>query len=187
MRGTFPDFTGSLLVGTVRPQSRMHECSGFRAKVAGARGGTFGPISEIHMPGLFPLTNINWCAIVCRMSTQTPSNLRPLPVRHKNAPCCAPAAAPSLTRVGTQTLAARLKALSDPTRLRMLDLLAQQAEPLCVCDITPQFEQNQPTISHHLKLLREAGLIDCEKRGIWAHYWATDLGRRCLSAVEKLT
>lgn len=68
----------------------------------------------------------------------------------------------------------------------MLDLLAQQSEPLCVCDITDQFEQNQPTISHHLKLLREAGLIDCEKRGIWAFYWATDEGRKSLAVVRQL-
>lgn len=120
------------------------------------------------------------------MSIHTPSDLRPLPVRHKNAPCCAPPAAPSLTRGGTQALAARLKALADPTRLRMLDLLAQQPEPLCVCDITGQFEQNQPTISHHLKLLREAGLIDCEKRGIWAFYWATAEGKKTLAAVTGL-
>jgi ArsR family transcriptional regulator len=118
------------------------------------------------------------------MSTPTPSH--PLPVRHKNEPCCAPSAAPSLTRTETQTLAGQLKALADPTRLRMLDLLAQQAEPLCVCDITPQFEQNQPTISHHLKLLREAGLIGCEKRGIWAFYWATDRGRASLAAIAAL-
>lgn len=120
------------------------------------------------------------------MSTHIPSDLRPLPVRHKNEPCCTPAAAPSLTHAGTRALAARLKALSDPTRLRMLDLLAQQAEPLCVCDITDHFEQNQPTISHHLRLLREAGLIDCEKRGIWAFYWATDEGRKTLAVVTGL-
>ena len=120
------------------------------------------------------------------MNTQTDTHDRAMPVRHKNEPCCAPAAAPSLTRAGTQALSARLKALADPTRLRLLDLLAQQPEPLCVCDITPQFEQNQPTISHHLKLLREARLIDCEKRGIWAFYWATDAGRKCLAAVTAL-
>ncbi len=112
---------------------------------------------------------------------------RPLPVRHKNEPCCAPVAAPSLTLTQTDTLADRLKALGDPTRLRMLDLLAQQAEPLCVCDLTPQFSQNQPTISHHLKLLREAGLIDSEKQGIWAYYRATEEGRRNLAAVKTLT
>ncbi|HET9111569.1 MAG TPA: metalloregulator ArsR/SmtB family transcription factor [Ktedonobacterales bacterium] len=120
------------------------------------------------------------------MSTRIQIDHPPLPVRHKNETCCASAAAPSLTQAETQTLAARLKALADPTRLRMLDLLAQQSEPLCVCDITSQFEQNQPTISHHLKLLREAGLIGGEKRGIWGFYWATDTGRRSLATLAGL-
>jgi DNA-binding transcriptional ArsR family regulator len=124
------------------------------------------------------------------MSTRTLSEAtaqaRSLPVRHKNEACCPPAAAPSLTAPQSDALAARLKALADPTRLRMLDLLAQQTEPLCVCDITDQFDQRQPTISHHLKLLREAGLIDCEKRGIWAFYWATDAGRQALASVSAL-
>ena len=118
------------------------------------------------------------------MATQTYD--RPLPVRHKNEPCCAPVEAPSLSIGQTEALADQLKAIGDPTRLRMLDLLVQQAEPLCVCDVTPQFPQNQPTISHHLRLLREAGLIETEKRGIWAYYWATDAGRRCLAAVKTL-
>lgn len=111
---------------------------------------------------------------------------RPLPVRHKNEPCRAPVEAPSLTVARTATLADRLKAMGDPTRLRMLDLLAQQREPLCVCDMTDRFPQNQPTISHHLKLLREAGLIASEKRGIWTYYWATEDGRSSLSAVTTL-
>ena len=118
--------------------------------------------------------------------TQTEADRRTLPIRHKNEPCCAPAAAPSLTRARTTALAARLKVLADPTRLRMLDLLAQQTEPLCVCDITDLFDQNQPTISHHLKLLRNVGFIDCEKRGIWAFYWVTEEGRRELQTVAAL-
>lgn len=60
----------------------------------------------------------------------------------------------------------RLKVLADPTRLRMHDPLAQHPGLLSVCDITEQFEQNQPTTSHHLKLLRGDGPIDCEKEGI---------------------
>ncbi len=112
---------------------------------------------------------------------------QPLPVRHKNEPCCAPVAAPSLSQGQTEGLAARLKALGDDTRLRMLDILVQQAEPLCVCDITDQFTQNQPTISHHLKLLREAGLIASEKQGTWAYCRATAEGRRSLAAVKALT
>lgn len=115
------------------------------------------------------------------MNARTSS--RQLPARRKSAPSCAPDAAPSLGSDETHALAAQLKALADPTRLRMLDLLTQQPEPLCVCDITPHFEQNQPTISHHLKLMRAAGLIDCEKRGIWAFYWATPTGSRWLAAV----
>jgi ArsR family transcriptional regulator, arsenate/arsenite/antimonite-responsive transcriptional repressor len=108
-----------------------------------------------------------------------------LPVRHKNDACCTVVSC-SLSEPRTASLAERLKAVADPTRLRLLDMLAQQDGPLCVCDITPHFEQNQPTISHHLKLLRDAGLVETEKRGIWAYYWATQRGRNTLAAVESL-
>jgi DNA-binding transcriptional ArsR family regulator len=100
--------------------------------------------------------------------------------------CCATSALPALTQATAVRLAEALKALGDPTRLRMLSLLAQQNEPLCVCDITAQFDQHQPTISHHLRLLREAGFVDCEKRGIWAYYWATDMGKHALTLVLEL-
>jgi ArsR family transcriptional regulator len=117
---------------------------------------------------------------------ETSTLTRPLPVRRRNEPCCGSVESPSLSATQTGVLADRLKALGDPTRLRILDLLAQQPDPLCVCDLTPLFPQNQPTISHHLRLLREAGLIETERRGTWSFYWATDLGRRCLSAVATL-
>ena len=110
-----------------------------------------------------------------------------LPVRHKNDPCCAEVVEPSMGVAEARALADRLKALGDATRLRMLDLIARQEEPLCVCDLTPRFSQNQPTISHHLRVLRQAGLIETEKRGIWAFYWATDAGRRCLAAARTLS
>jgi ArsR family transcriptional regulator len=100
--------------------------------------------------------------------------------------CCAPAQAPGLAAPEAATLAERLKTLADPIRLRMLDLLASQGEALCVCHITEQFPIHQPTISHHLRLLREASLVDCEKRGVWAYYWATDEGKRSLSLVKAL-
>jgi ArsR family transcriptional regulator len=93
---------------------------------------------------------------------------------------------PSLDPARADALAERLKALGDPTRLRMLDLLAQQASPLCVCDVTAQFPQNQPTISHHLRILREAGLIQGERRGVWAYYWATTAGQQALSMAKSL-
>ena len=110
---------------------------------------------------------------------------RPLPLRQRGEPCCAPVQPPSLPAGRAEMLAEQLKALADPTRLRILDLLVQQEEPLCVCDITPRFAQNQPTISHHLRLLRQAGLIDCHKQGIWAFYHATVSGRRCLATINQ--
>ena len=76
---------------------------------------------------------------------ETTTLARPLPIRHKNEPCCPPVAPPHLSAAQTGTLAHRLKALADPTRLRMLDLLAQQDQPRCVCDITDQFPRNRPS------------------------------------------
>jgi ArsR family transcriptional regulator len=108
---------------------------------------------------------------------------RPLPVRHKHEVCCEPLVPARLGWRYGQGLAERLKALADPTRLGLLDLLVQQSVPVCVCDLTPHFSQNQPTISHHLKLLREAGLIEGERQGIWSYYWATAAGRRWLAAL----
>lgn len=101
--------------------------------------------------------------------------------------CCGKVAVDlSLDSEQASALADRLKALADATRLRMLDLLATYAQPLCVCDITSQFPLRQPTISHHLRILREAGLISGEKRGVWSYYWATDEGKRSLSLVKAL-
>ena len=62
------------------------------------------------------------------------------------------------------------KALGDPVRLRLMSLIASSGEA-CVCDLTGTFEVSGPTISHHLKVLREAGLIDGERRGTWVYYW----------------
>ncbi|MFD9903561.1 ArsR/SmtB family transcription factor [Streptomyces sp. NPDC059063] len=69
-------------------------------------------------------------------------------------------------------LAKVFKALGDPVRLRLLSMIASgERGEICVCDLTPAFDLSQPTISHHLKLLRQAGLIDCERRGTWVYYW----------------
>ncbi|MGW7349910.1 ArsR/SmtB family transcription factor [Streptomyces sp. NPDC054784] len=70
-----------------------------------------------------------------------------------------------------ETLAKVFKALGDPVRLRLLSMIASRAGgEVCVCDLTPAFDLSQPTISHHLKLLREAGLIASERRGTWVYY-----------------
>lgn len=104
-------------------------------------------------------------------------------------PCCEPGEPlpPSaLDAIRSATLADRLKALADPTRLRMLDMLVEQPQRLCVCEITAQFDQRQPTISHHLRILRQAGLIEGEKRGVWSYYWATEAGKRSVSVLKAL-
>src|SRR5215469_6978403 len=121
------------------------------------------------------------------MDTTLPA--RTIPVRAARAaePCCDVELAISLDSTRPVTLADRLKALADPTRLRMFDLLAGQPEPLCVCELTNQFDLHQPTISHHLRILREAGLIRGDKRDTWSYYEATAEGRRSLSIVRTLT
>jgi ArsR family transcriptional regulator, arsenate/arsenite/antimonite-responsive transcriptional repressor len=129
------------------------------------------------------LTTINVLGYALHMEKTAAANRVSSPAPE---PCCVPPQAPGLAPPEAATLAERLKTLADPTRLRMLDLLAQGQEPLCVCHITERFSIHQPTISHHLRLLREAGLVDCEKRGVWAYYWATDEGRRSLSLVKTL-
>lgn len=68
------------------------------------------------------------------------------------------------------------RALSDPTRLRILALLSAQQRPLCVRDIVAQFPLEQPTISHHLKVLRDAGLVTAERRGLWVYYKSSPSG-----------
>ncbi len=85
--------------------------------------------------------------------------------------CCVPLAPPALDISATAKTAELLRALGDPTRLGIVDLLARQSGPVCVCEIVEQFEQGQPTISHHLRVLRQAGLVDCTRRGTWAYYY----------------
>ena len=87
------------------------------------------------------------------------------PVRVKG--CCQPVA-PPLPETKADELAALYKALGDPTRIQILHILATASEPVCVCDFTAAFDLGQPTISHHLATLREAGIVTSFKRGIWA-------------------
>jgi ArsR family transcriptional regulator len=123
------------------------------------------------------------------MDTSLAARVLPVP-SDADASCCVPqtdgSVEPEPVVTQTDALAELLKALADPTRLRMLDLLAQRTVPLCVCEITARFPQNQPTISHHLRILRQAGLIAGEKRGVWSYYWATDAGTRAVSIVRTL-
>jgi ArsR family transcriptional regulator, arsenate/arsenite/antimonite-responsive transcriptional repressor len=86
--------------------------------------------------------------------------------------CCAPLVRQPLDENSAADLARMFKALSDPVRLRLLSLIASYAGgEACVCDLTGTFDVSQPTISHHLRVLREAGLVDSERRGTWVYYW----------------
>ncbi len=73
-----------------------------------------------------------------------------------------------------QAEAALLKAVADPYRLTMLATLAAAADEVCVCEFTDALPLNQPTVSHHLRILREAGLVTCERRGTWVYYRLAD-------------
>ena len=86
------------------------------------------------------------------------------------AACCAPLSAGPISMQQAAQVSALLKALSDPVRLRLMSLIASNLGEACFCDLNNLFDQSQPTISHHLKVLYEAGLIDREKRGVWVYY-----------------
>ncbi|WP_310722846.1 metalloregulator ArsR/SmtB family transcription factor [Streptomyces sp. N2A] len=96
-----------------------------------------------------------------------------LEVIGQDAACCPGLSAAPLDEDQAADLAKVFKALGDPVRLRLMSMIASRGEggEVCVCELTPAFELSQPTISHHLKLLRQAGLIDCERRGTWVYYW----------------
>ncbi|MFG2955430.1 ArsR/SmtB family transcription factor [Streptomyces sp. NPDC048291] len=100
--------------------------------------------------------------------------------------CCPGLATAPLDEDQAAELAKLFKALGDPVRLRLLSMIASRAGgEVCVCDLTPAFDLSQPTISHHLKLLRQAGLIDCERRGTWVYYWALPATLERLAAFLK--
>jgi len=92
--------------------------------------------------------------------------------------CCGPDVAP-LEPAAARDLAGLFKALADPTRVAIVNRLSAAPE-VCVCDLTAAFDLSQPTVSHHLKVLREAGLVEAEGRGTWAYY------RLVPDAVERL-
>lgn len=94
-------------------------------------------------------------------------------VDQESAPsvCCAPAERPPLSAEAAQEIAVIAKALADPVRLQLLSLVfASKDGEACVCDLVDSFELSQPTISHHLKVLYEIGLLDRSKRGVWVYY-----------------
>jgi len=90
-----------------------------------------------------------------------------VPARIKGV-CCPPSIPLSVAKVEASVDV--LKALADPTRLQMLGALKRSSQPVCICDFTAAFDLSQPTISHHMGKLRDAGLVEVTKVGIWAYY-----------------
>lgn len=86
-----------------------------------------------------------------------------------SAPCC-PAAGDALADEQTERLAALARALGDPVRVQLVHVLRARSGELCQCELAPLFDVSQPTLSHHLRKLREAGIVTVERRGVWAYY-----------------
>jgi len=91
--------------------------------------------------------------------------------RKRGTRCCESDVQPRLSGESAQQLSAHLQILAHPIRLQILDILTRNEGQICVCDLEAALPVKQPTISHHLKLLRDAGLIDCERHGLWAYYF----------------
>lgn len=122
-----------------------------------------------------------------------------IPLDHRSAgpACCTPDVALRFSTPDAERLAVLFKALSHPVRVQIVDLLSRYAGQACVCDVEAQFDLSQPTISHHLRTLREAGILGVEQRGLWAYYYvipgalepvralAAEWGRTALYADER--
>ena len=98
-------------------------------------------------------------------------DLAPKQKRPAGEPCCQPVVYPDVERERAERMAAVAKAIGDPIRLQLVDVLRKHAGKVCVCELTPLFDVGQPTVSHHLKVLRKAGIVDSERRGLWAYYY----------------
>jgi ArsR family transcriptional regulator len=108
-------------------------------------------------------------------------DLAPKQKRPAGELCCEPVVYPDVERAHAQRMAAIAKALGDPVRLQLVDVLRKHAGKVCVCELVPLFDLSQPTVSHHLKVLREAGIVGSERQGLWAYYYVIP------EAVKELT
>jgi ArsR family transcriptional regulator len=98
--------------------------------------------------------------------------------------CCAPLAGEEISRDEAEATARLFKALADPTRVQLVNMLANSPEPVCVCEMNAHFDLGQPTVSHHLKKLVAAGLLKREQRGTWAYF---SLDRDTLHRLAEVT
>ena len=97
--------------------------------------------------------------------------LAPKQKRPVGEPCCEPLAYPDVNKERAARLAQLGRALSDPVRVQLVDVLRKAAGEVCVCELLPLFDISQSTLSHHLKKLRDAGIVGVERRGLWAFYY----------------
>jgi ArsR family transcriptional regulator len=105
--------------------------------------------------------------------------------KQKRAPgerCCEPVVYPDVARDRALRMAEVAKALGDPIRLQLVDVLRKHAGKVCVCELVPLFDISQPTLSHHLKKLRDTGIVDSERQGLWAYYYVIPDALKELSA-----
>ncbi len=107
--------------------------------------------------------------------------LTPKTKRAAGERCCEPVVYPDVDRDHALRMAEVAKALGDPIRLQLVDVLRKHAGKVCVCELVPLFEISQPTLSHHLKKLRDAGIVDSERQGLWAYYYVVGDALRELS------
>ena len=108
--------------------------------------------------------------------------LAPKQKRPPGQPCCEPVVYPDVEREQAVRMASVAKALGDPIRLQLVDVLRKHAGKVCVCELVPLFNLSQPTVSHHLKVLRDAGIVDSERQGLWAYYYVVPDALQELSA-----
>lgn len=108
--------------------------------------------------------------------------LAPKQKRSPGEPCCEPVVYPDVQGEDAQRMATIAKALGDPVRLQLVDVLRKHAGKVCVCELVPLFDLSQPTVSHHLKKLRDAGIVGSERVGLWAYYYVIPDALKELSA-----
>ena len=107
--------------------------------------------------------------------------LAPKQKRPKGEACCEPVVYPDIERGEAERMAEVAKALGDPVRMQLVDVLRKHAGKVCVCELVPLFDLSQPTVSHHLKKLRDAGIVGSEREGLWAYYYVRPEALRELS------
>jgi len=127
---------------------------------------------------------LRYCLKVCQIKEVTNQQLLPVLDATGGGVCCTPLASEPLSAAGAEEMASLFKAVADPVRLRLLSLIAcHPGGESCVCDLTPEFDMTAPSVSYHLKILREAGLISSERRGTWVYYRVMPEAMARMSAV----